>query len=70
MQQHFWMVWSPSGHAPTRRHLKWDSARVEAERLAGLNPGKEFWVLEAVGSCRKASVDWQMVPGRNDDVPF
>lgn len=45
----FWMIWSPSGHPPTHRHQTYESARVEAERLARSVPGSEFFILQAVG---------------------
>lgn len=45
----FWMVWTPSGHPPTYRHSDYTSARTEAERLARVSPGSEFYILQAVG---------------------
>jgi len=38
----FWMVWRKDGGVPTMD---------EAERLARMNPGKEFVVLEAIKVC-------------------
>lgn len=45
----FWMVWCPQGGPPTVRHGSRESAEAEATRLAGKNPGREFFILKAVG---------------------
>ena len=47
-EEQFWMVWSPQGSTPTHQHITKSSAVNEAERLARLRPGQEFYVLEAV----------------------
>lgn len=48
----FWMVWCPQGSAPTHRHSSQGSAVTEAERLARTQPGREFYVLQAIeGRC-------------------
>ncbi|WP_306049282.1 hypothetical protein [Oceaniradius stylonematis] len=54
----FWMVWSPQGRMPTRRHYCRDDADREAQRLARLNPMQEFFVLKAMGgfACDEPSV--------------
>lgn len=44
----FWLVWNPRGRAPTVRHPSLHSATSEAERLARLDEGEEFIVLQAV----------------------
>lgn len=44
----FWMVWSPQGSRPTRKHYTRESADTEASRLANANPGMEFFTLKAV----------------------
>jgi hypothetical protein len=50
----FWMVFNDSvtGRAPTWKHPTKEAAQQEAERLAALNPGIRFWVLEAQGFMR------------------
>jgi hypothetical protein len=68
----FWFVWNPQGNAPTCRHGSEQSAINEAERLARLNPGQEFVVLEAlhvrcVDSMKR--VDLRQQP-YVDDMPF
>lgn len=45
----FWMVYSPSGRAPTYRHGTVESAKNEARRLANENQGCDFFVLKALG---------------------
>jgi len=70
----FWMVWNPHGHAPTHKHLKLDDANKEAERLARLNPGEAFHILEAKAMCKFAAVQWikvdpSWVPMLNHDPP-
>lgn len=43
----FWLVWSPQGNNPAHRHYTESDAERESRRLARLNPGKEFFVLQA-----------------------
>ena len=43
----FWLVWNPQGRAPMYRHITKHSATVEAERLARINHGQRFYVLQA-----------------------
>lgn len=65
--QKFWLVWSPQGKtAPTCRHFSKDPADKEAERLASLNPGHEFYVLTAESLTMKRTVDVIQL-GRNGD---
>jgi hypothetical protein len=49
LAEKFWMVWNPSGRAPTYRHPTKASALDEARRLAESNVGQHFFVLKAVG---------------------
>lgn len=46
----FWLIWNPSqiGHAPTYRHTTYESAKKEAERLARMSRGHDFYILEAL----------------------
>ncbi len=64
----FWMVWSPQGQAPTRKHLTRASAVTEAERLARLNAGNEFYVLQAIEGRRVDGM--QRVHLQGPEVPF
>jgi hypothetical protein len=43
----FWMI-TGDGNAPKVRHFNRQDAVNEASRLAKSNPGKEFFVMEAV----------------------
>jgi hypothetical protein len=46
----FWLVWSPrSGRPPKVRHPTEQAARGEAERLARMHPGRNYYVLACVG---------------------
>jgi hypothetical protein len=45
-------VWSPGGGQWKQKHTSYDSAQTEAERLAKVNPGQEFFVLGALGSAK------------------
>lgn len=58
MKDAFWLVWNENGHAPTFVHTSEGSAQKEASRLARLNPGQEFHVLESIGTALKRDVDW------------
>lgn len=64
----FWMIWNPYGHAPTHKHITVESARAEAERLARLNPGVTFYVLQAVATCAFNQCQWKAL--ETDPIPF
>lgn len=68
----FWMVLG--SRAPTYRHTTKRAACIEAERLASLNPGEEFTVLESMATVVKTDVRWfvlEDVDQQDDsDVPF
>lgn len=50
----FWLVWNPSGRAPTHEHTAEHLAQAEASRLAELYPGSTFYVLQATEHYRRA----------------
>lgn len=53
--QQFWMV---QGDGPSNfRHVSKVLAEAEAMRLARQNPGKEFYVMEAIVCHRKIDVE-------------
>lgn len=70
----FWIVWNPNGRTPTRKHGSRALARNEAYRLAGMNPGEQFFVLKAVAGAVcpvPQPVDIKMsAPAQTDDIPF
>lgn len=70
-RQPFWMV---KGAGPTNHvHATEEAAVMEAARLAELNPGQEFHVLQSISTAVKTSVVWTMHdrrPERGDNVPF
>lgn len=45
----FWMVRAENNDFTRHRHPTRLAAEKEAERLAGLNPGIRFYVLESMG---------------------
>ena len=55
---HFWLVWNEMGHSPTVKHPDPHSAKREAARLASQNPGREFHVLQVMGTARYNAVNW------------
>lgn len=59
---------------PTYRHPSKQSARTEAERLARMNPGQEFTVLESLATVVKQELAWELndMDGSepSDDIPF
>lgn len=47
-KQSFFIVWSPqSDRSPRVQHVDFESASVEASRLANLHKGQDFYVLAA-----------------------
>lgn len=46
----FWLVYTEDGRNPSHRHHDEAPARKEADRLALINPGKEFFVVQATYS--------------------
>lgn len=66
----FWFVWNENGRNPTYKHQTFDSAKIEAERLANLNPGQTFVVLESRAECRKNSVTWIQHSDLSEQLPF
>lgn len=72
----FFMVYGLGQRQPTVRHKARGSAVQEAERLARLNPGVEFYVLGTVSVSKKTDViTEEMAPSErvsviDDDIPF
>ena len=48
--QKFWMCWLEASPKTTRRHMSYEIARCEADRIAMLpeNKGRKVYVLEAL----------------------
>jgi hypothetical protein len=63
----FWMIWKENGSCPTVTHNSRRSAEHEAERLARLEPGKSFVVLESVKFC---TIDNPIHWYDTDEIPF
>ena len=45
--EEFYLVWSPQGGEPMKRHINFRSADKECYRLHALHPESEFYVLKA-----------------------
>lgn len=65
----FWLIWNENGHAPTKKHSTWESARNEARRLAMVNPGEKFHILGSLETCEKLEVVWT-IHRKTDECPF
>lgn len=75
----FWLVWSPSGSSPTRKHRSRSLAEAEAMRLSRGAPGRNFFVLKAVTGFVSVLTPPLTIPlfrgsdvtlAPRDDVPF
>ncbi|WP_201829608.1 hypothetical protein [Microvirga zambiensis] len=69
--QSFFVVWNPFAGPPTFRHPTYDDARREAVRLAGLNRGQEFIVLEARAIAKlREPVEVRELRDAEEYIPF
>ena len=70
----FWLVYNPDHHTPPRcRHQTEASALVEAERLARVYSGSQFFVLEAISVSAEKRVETIRLKandGLDDELPF
>jgi len=55
----FWLVWNPGRRIPRFQHDSYNSARQEADRLAGQCPGEHFYVLCPVARCVGGKVTFE-----------
>ena len=55
----FYLVWTPGGGIPIKRHYTCQEAREEARRLAQNNPCIEFFVLRAVEGITYREDPWR-----------
>lgn len=63
----FYVVWNPEHGIPRIRHQSRTAALAEAKRLAGDNPGQNFFVLVAqLRICREDPVTVVEL----DEIPF
>ena len=58
MNEPFWMIFREYGGSPTVKHPTESQARAEAMRLARINPGEKFYVLQSIAECCKVDVKW------------
>lgn len=71
----FWMVYGDEQRPPVVKHQTRTLAETEAKRLARLNPGIKFYVLEAVSLAEKIDVQFTRIARRDvavedDEIPF
>lgn len=71
MNESFWLVWNPKGRSPSMEHRTYESAETEAKRLARINRGETFIVLESVVAVCVDDVKMiDLRPEFNDGIPF
>ena len=67
----FWFVWNGNGLTPPKfKHTSESSAREEAARLARLNRGHTFVVLESKASVQSTDVQWWEYDWGPQQIPF
>ncbi|MBU9317246.1 hypothetical protein L0Z13_11755 [Burkholderia multivorans] len=65
----FFIIWCPTGpHSPKHRHRSRNAAVIEAERLARVHPGNEFYVMQA--DTMRTVNDMKRVDFEAPDIPF
>jgi hypothetical protein len=64
----FYLVWAAGRGAPVVKHETQGKAEKEAERLASLNPGDDFYVLQPVMRLREVRVEREHY--ETDQIPF
>ena len=64
----FWIVWGPAGRTnPKCKYAYYESAQSDAERMARVNPGSEFYVMRG----ESVSVATSVVTNKLvEDCPF
>lgn len=72
--QKYWMNFVDGERGGTHKHRNLKAAKVEAERLARLNPGKIVTVLESVCFVKidvptPPPCVWLIVESENQDIP-
>lgn len=66
----FWFVWNADGRSPSYKHSNAVSAVKEADRLARVNPGETFVVLQSVCSVQVNNLIRTDLRPTDDDMPF
>lgn len=68
--ERFWMVLADNRRETNVRHKSYAEAVKEAERLAGINDGVKFFVLESVSYSVLNRVQTTTLPQAGSEVPF
>lgn len=66
----FWLVWNEEHGAPTVKHRVRQDALNEADRLARINRGRRFHVLEALCTLETVDVKRTDYDPYDDGIPF
>lgn len=70
----FWMVYGDGQYAPTVKHDSREKAETEAKRLARINAGIKFFVLQTISMAEKPDVTFvRLTRGArdiDDEIPF
>lgn len=56
-----YLVFNKNGNTPRHIHTTQEEARSEAERLARVNRGEEFFILEAIASVKIKEFEWREI---------
>lgn len=75
MEKGFYVVWNPTHGNPRYRHMRFDAAKTEAERLAKNHPTQEFYVLKAMSLSKKIEITTERLQAEDDhdldsEIPF
>ncbi|WP_151721023.1 hypothetical protein [Acinetobacter ursingii] len=68
--QNFYLVWNEQGSSPTFKHQSYESAEIEAERLAKQNKGEKFHILESFCTLEVPDPVVKTVHSFQEDMPF
>lgn len=66
----FWMVMGERSSSCSFRHPTEQAAKAEAERLARLNKGEAFIVLEATDAVCITDTRWVKLGVADEEIPF
>lgn len=66
----FYLIWNPQGRAPTVKHLSFESAKREADRLSMNNPGESFVILQSMGEVKMVTTEFTPHNCGDGTIPF
>ncbi len=65
----FYLVWVEDTEKVTYKHISFDSAQIEAERLIRAHGAAKVHVMACVATAVKRDIDWDLLPS-DRDIPF